>query len=126
MDIYRQELIDHYQNPRNYGRLIDADVIMELENISCGDKISLFVKLKSGKIEKISFEGEGCAVAIASASILTEYSIGKKIKSLEKLSLEDFVKVLKVELTLSRLKCAGLSLETLKKALKSVDQKVIL
>lgn len=126
MDIYQQELIDHYQNPRNYGRLIDADVIMELENISCGDKISLFIKLKSGKIEKISFEGEGCAVAIASASILTEYSIGKKIKSLEKLSLEDFVKVLKVELTLSRLKCAGLSLETLKKALKSVDQKVIL
>lgn len=122
MDIYRQELIDHYQNPRNYGRLVDADVIMELENISCGDKVELFIKLKSGKIDAINFEGEGCAIAIASASILTEHAKGKKASELEGLSLEDFLKILKVELTISRIKCAGLSLETLKKALKSVDR----
>jgi len=122
MDIYRQELIDHYQNPRNYGRLVDADVIMELENISCGDKVELFIKLKSGKIDEINFEGEGCAIAIASASILTERAKGKKASELEGLSLEDFLKILKVELTISRIKCAGLSLETLKKALKSVDR----
>lgn len=124
MDIYRQELIDHYQNPRNYGQLIDADVIMELENISCGDKIKLFIKLKSDKIEAINFEGEGCAIAIASASILTEHAIGRKVAELEKLNLEEFLKLLKTELTISRIKCAGLSLETLKKALKSVDREI--
>ncbi len=123
MDIYRQELIDHYQNPRNYGELVDSDVIMELENISCGDKIKLFIKTDSGIIKAINFEGEGCAIAIASASILTEYAKGKVIEDLKVLSLEEFLKLLKVELTISRIKCAGLSLETLKKALKSVDQK---
>lgn len=123
MDIYRQELIDHYQNPRNYGSLVDPDVIMELENLSCGDKVKLFIKLKSDKIEKVNFEGEGCAIAIASASILTEHATGKQTKSLDELSLEEFLKLLKVDLTISRIKCAALSLETLKKALKSVDQK---
>lgn len=122
MDLYRQELIDHYHNPRNFGPIVDANVIIELENISCGDKIRLFVKTKDDKVEAISFEGEGCAVAIASASKLTEYALGRPVAELKKLTVTDFLKILNVELTVSRLKCAGLSLETLKKALNSVDR----
>lgn len=123
MDIYRQDMIDHYQNPRNYGEIVDADAIIELENSSCGDKIKLFVKLKKDKIDEISFTGEGCAVAIASASKLTEYAKGKDIKQIQKLTTEDLLKIIKVELTISRIKCANLSLETLKKSINSVDHK---
>jgi nitrogen fixation NifU-like protein len=121
MDIYREELIDHYHNPRNYGAMIDANVTIELENISCGDRIQMWVKIENGLIKEISFEGEGCAVAIASASILSDYAKGKTTKELIGLKLEDFLKMLKVELTISRIKCASLSIETLKKALNSVD-----
>lgn len=121
MDIYREELIDHYQNPRNYGAIIDANVTIELENVSCGDRIQMWVKTENGIIKDIGFEGEGCAVAIASASILSEYAKGKTIDELISLQLEDFLKLLKVELTVSRIKCASLSIETLQKALNSVD-----
>lgn len=121
MDIYREELIDHYQNPRNYGAIIDANVTIELENVSCGDRIQMWVKTENGIIKDIGFEGEGCAVAIASASILSEYAKGKTIDELISLQLEDFLKLLKVELTISRIKCASLSIETLQKALNSVD-----
>lgn len=121
MDIYREELIDHYQNPRNYGAIIDANVTIELENVSCGDRIQMWVKTENGIVKGVSFEGEGCAVAIASASILSEYAKGKTIDELLSLQLEDFLKLLKVELTISRIKCASLSIETLQKALNSVD-----
>lgn len=123
MDIYRQDMIDHYQNPRNYGEIVDADAIIELENSSCGDKIKLFVKLKKDKIDEISFTGEGCAVAIASASKLTEYVKGKDIKVIKDLTTEDLLGIIKVDLTISRIKCASLSLETLKKSVKLVDRK---
>ncbi|MCA9380374.1 iron-sulfur cluster assembly scaffold protein [Candidatus Dojkabacteria bacterium] len=123
MDLYRQDMIDHYQNPRNYGEIFDADVIIELDNSSCGDKIKLFVKLKNDKIDKVSFTGEGCAVAIASASKLTEYAKGKDIKHIQELTTDDLLKIIKVDLTISRIKCANLSLETLKKSINSVDRK---
>lgn len=123
MDIYRQDMIDHYQNPRNYGEIVDADAIIELENTNCGDKIKLFVKLKDDKINQVNFVGEGCAVAIATASKLTEYAKGKSVEHIMNLTTEDLMDIIKVELTISRIKCANLSLETLKKSLNSVDRK---
>ena len=116
-------MIDHYQNPRNYGEIVDADAIIELENSSCGDKIKLFVKVIDDKIVDLSFTGEGCAVAIASASKLTEFAKGKDIKEIQKLTTDDLLKIIKVELTISRIKCANLSLQTLKKSINSVDHK---
>lgn len=122
MDIYREELIDNYQNPKNFRKIVDADGIIEEENISCGDRIQLFIKVKQGKVEDASFEGEGCAIAIASGSILTEFAKGKTKKELEEMTYEDFEKILGVSLTPSRIKCANLSLSSLQKALKNIDQ----
>ena len=120
MDIYREKLLDHYNNPRNFGLLVDADAIIKLENISCGDSISLAVKVEKGVITDAKFEGEGCAVAIASASILTEYVIGKTVNEVKSIDLERLQELLGIQLTLSRIKCANLSLETLQKALKII------
>lgn len=125
MDIYREELIDNYQNPRNVGKIVDADAIIEVENISCGDRIELFIKVKNGKISEVMFDGEGCAIAIATASILTEYIKGQDLKLLSKMTYSDLEELIGVKLTPSRTKCANLSLESLHKALKKVDQKQI-
>lgn len=114
MNIYREKLLDHYNNPRNFGKLADADESVTLANVSCGDTITLYIKVEDNKISKVSFEGEGCAVAIACASMLTEWAIGKTIKEINDFSLEDFLDTIGLEFTISRLKCAGLGLESLK------------
>jgi nitrogen fixation NifU-like protein len=123
MNIYGEKLLDHYSNPRNYGVLEMADSTNELENISCGDSIKVSVKLANGVIDDIKFTGEGCAVAIGTASMLMEYAKGKSIKEMMKFSLEDLLDLTGIELTMSRLKCANLSLETLHNALQHIDRK---
>ncbi|KXK25704.1 MAG: NifU-like protein [candidate division WS6 bacterium OLB20] len=117
MDMYREALLDHYQNPRNFGELVDADVTIELENSHCGDRVVLFLKFADGFVTEASFEGEGCAIAIAAGSVLTEHIIGKPVTELKDFRLEDLMNLLKVELTVSRAKCAALSVDALQKAL---------
>jgi nitrogen fixation NifU-like protein len=121
MNIYREQLLDHYNNPRNFGQMADADKTVELENQNCGDRIKIYAKIADGKISKLSFDGEGCAIAIASASILTEHFIGKSLAELKGFDLTALQRLLQVELTVSRLKCANLGLEALKKASISID-----
>lgn len=115
MDIYREKLLDHYNNPRNFGDLLEADHTVELQNISCGDAIKMQLRVEKGVITDIAFTGEGCAVAIASASILTEYAKGKPLEEIQALDLEKLQEMIGVQFSLSRLKCAGLGLESLKK-----------
>jgi nitrogen fixation NifU-like protein len=115
MDIYREKLLDHYNNPRNFGTLPKADAVMKLENISCGDSISMEIKVKDGKLTDIKYIAEGCAVSIASASLLSEYVKGKALTEIAKIDIERLQQLLGVQLSLSRIRCAALSLETLKK-----------
>ncbi len=117
MNIYQEKLIDNYENPRNYGVIEDPSARARLENLSCGDSIEVFLKIQDEKIEDIKFSGEGCSVAVASMSVLSEFVKNKTIDDILKINLEKIVELLGVELTLSRLKCAGLGLETLKKAI---------
>lgn len=70
--LYRDTVLDHSRHPRNFGRLADADSTAEGHNPLCGDKITVYVKLGDTGIEDIAFEGVGCAIALASASIMTE------------------------------------------------------
>jgi nitrogen fixation NifU-like protein len=123
MDIYREKLLDHYNNPRNYGAMEGCDTSVELENVSCGDLIKVQLNVEEGVIREAKFTGEGCAVAIASASILTEYMRGKKLQEITELTLEGFIDLIGVELTLSRIKCANLSLEAAKIAIKQLTGK---
>jgi len=120
-NIYRKNIIDHYKNPRNYGKIKNPDFSFEKENPFCGDKIRIEIKKEPKKkiIKEIRFSGKGCAISIASASLLTEYIKGKTIKEVEKISLEKLLSgIIKVKLTPIRIKCAELPLLVLKKALK--------
>jgi nitrogen fixation NifU-like protein len=119
MNIYGEKLLDHYNNPRNFGELEMADSINELENVSCGDSIKVSVKLANGVIDDIKFTGSGCAVAIGTASIFYEFAKGKSIEEIKNYTLENLLDLIGIELTLSRLKCANLCLESLHRAINN-------
>src|SRR3989338_4131760 len=129
MDLYRDVILDHYKNPRNFGHLMKPDVVTEEGNVTCGDKVVIEIKVKSpaspagrqklkvkSVIGEIAFSGEGCAISQASASMLTEKVKGMTKAQILKLRTSDIIKMLGTALTPSRTKCALLSLEVLQKA----------
>ncbi len=119
MDLYRELILDHYKNPRNFGTLDHFDATAEAYNATCGDKMRIEIKFKS-VIEDIRFSGEGCAISQASASMLTEKVKGMSATQVQKLSFQDVQEMLGVALTPSRVKCATLPLEVLQKAMVSL------
>ena len=121
MDLYRDIILDHYKHPRNFGHLDKPDVVMEEGNVTCGDRIVMEIKYK-GTIEDIRFNGEGCAISQASASMLTEKVKGMNKKQMRKLSRIDIEEMLGTTLTPSRVKCATLPLEVLQKAMVSLNE----
>ncbi|MDP4097931.1 SUF system NifU family Fe-S cluster assembly protein [Paenibacillus sp. P96] len=86
-DLYRRVIMDHYKNPRNKGRFDDDAVTVDLNNPTCGDKISLQLKLKDGLVEDARYTGEGCSISMSSASMMTEAVKGKSLD--EALQLAD-------------------------------------
>lgn len=126
-DLYRQNILDHFKNPRNYGKLDNPDFEADEENISCGDRIGMNIKLKMRNeklkiIEDIRFFGEGCAITMASASLLTEKVKGKNLEDAKKIGKDEIMKMLGVTLTPTRMKCALLPLEVLGKTLSLVKK----
>ena len=122
MDIYREEILEHWRFPQNFGKLEDADFVIDQINPLCGDQVTFFLKIKKGKINKISFTGKGCAISIASASILSEAIFGKPVSALAKITGRDVLKMIGGSVGPARLKCAFLSLEAVKKiTVKNTD-----
>jgi len=116
--IYREFLLDHYKNPKNKRVIEHADIHKKDENPLCGDSIEIFIKVGNDNIiEDISFQGSGCVISMASASILIDELKGKSLEDVEKMSREDMLKLLGLELTPTRVKCAMLALSTMKKGI---------
>jgi len=113
-DLYREVILDHYQNPRNYGTLEPADVSYEEDNPVCGDHIRLDLRLQDGRVADVRFSGHGCAISQASASMLTEAIQGKTLDELKAFSKDDLLDLLGIPLGPVRIKCALLSLKVLK------------
>ena len=122
MDIYREAILDHYKNPRNFGSLDKPDAKVEEGNVTCGDRIVMEIKVNNDTIEDIRFTGEGCAINQASASMLTEKVKGAKISSVMKLKTHDIIAMLGTSLTASRVRCATLPLEVLTKAIWTIQK----
>jgi nitrogen fixation NifU-like protein len=110
-DMYRQQILDHYKNPRNYGELEEADFEHVGENPMCGDTIKMFVELEDDgdTIARVSFVGDGCAISQASASMLSGELHGKSLEAVEEMDRDDIVDMLGVELSPMRIKCAVLA-----------------
>ncbi|MFB5677789.1 Fe-S cluster assembly sulfur transfer protein SufU [Paenibacillus terreus] len=86
-DLYRRVIMDHYKNPRNKGRFDEDAVTVDLNNPTCGDRISLQLKLRDGLVEDARYTGEGCSISMSSASMMTEAVKGKSLD--EALQLAD-------------------------------------
>jgi len=110
-DMYRQQILDHYRNPRNHGELEDPTFSHVGENPMCGDEISIDVVLaEDGEtIERVAFRGEGCAISQASASMLSERLPGTTLSELREMDRDDVVDMLGVEISPMRIKCAVLA-----------------
>ena len=121
MDIYRENILDHYKKPRNFGELENADVSHEENNPFCGDRIVIELKIENGKLKNARFSGQGCAISIASASMLTEKARGMSLKDLRAMDKSDILKMLEIDLSPTRLKCALLPLEVLQKAIQQYN-----
>ena len=79
-DLYREIILDHYRSPRHKGRIEDPDISARGYNPLCGDDIEITVRLKDGRIDAVAFDGHGCSISQASASMLTEAVIGKPLE----------------------------------------------
>ncbi|HZA62044.1 MAG TPA: SUF system NifU family Fe-S cluster assembly protein [Nitrososphaeraceae archaeon] len=114
-DIYREIILDHYRNPRNKGKLPHADVSTHDSNPLCGDEIDMHLKVEQGRITDIKFEGRGCAISQASASMLTEMVLDKPLTAVKDLAKDDILENIGLmNLGPARIKCALLSLKVLK------------
>ncbi len=123
MDPHAQQIIELYKHPLNFGKDETADIIKIGMNLSCGDQVSMYIKLRNKKeelrvIESITFEGTGCSVSVASASLLTEMLKGKTLEEVLSWGAKEIEQMLGVEMGPSRLKCALLPLDTIQEGIK--------
>ena len=117
--LYREVILDHYKNPRNYGALEEPDAHAEGQNPLCGDEVAISVRFATDgeTIEDVRFEGRGCAISQAATSMLTDLVKGRKAADVAGLPKEELLEEVGIQLTPIRLKCAILGLGVLKVAL---------
>jgi nitrogen fixation protein NifU and related proteins len=111
--LYREIILEHWQNPQNYGIIKNPDIDVLEVNTTCGDKIRLTGKVKSGKLTEVAFTGDGCAISKASASLFTENIKGMELTKIKKLTKEDVLKNLPIAITPARHNCALLCFRAL-------------
>jgi nitrogen fixation NifU-like protein len=141
MDLYREVILDHNRHPRNFGPLSPADRVVKGVNPLCGDKMTLYVRLDGDRIEDVSFEGTGCAISVASSSLMTERvkgrSTGEALALFEEVHrmltgesgepaehMEKLAALAGVREYPSRIKCASLGWHALKEALTGGDEAI--
>lgn len=113
--IYREQIIDLYENPLNWGELDPADFTYEEDNPLCGDVIRIYVRLDDQqRVADVKWRGQGCAISQASASLLTEEIKGMTLDQVKQFSKEELLELLGIQLSMTRVKCALLSLKVLK------------
>jgi nitrogen fixation NifU-like protein len=116
--LYRELILDHYKNPRNYGLLDPADARAEGQNPLCGDEVTVSVRFGAGDVvEEVGFDGRGCAISQAATSMLSDLVKGKTAEEVATMPKEELLDELGIPLTPVRLKCALLGLGVLKVAL---------
>ncbi len=120
-DLYRELILDHYQRPHNHGEIPEADISYEDSNPLCGDKIRIDIRLKNNIVEDVKFNGKGCAISQASASMLTDELLGKSLDDVKKIDKQFILDMLGIPLGPTRIKCALLPLKVIKAGVYGVS-----
>lgn len=116
-ELYRDQILDHYKRPHNFGRLDSFDLDFEDSNPLCGDEQHVFIKLDGDdRVAEVSFEGQGCAISTAATSLLTDELVGKSRDELLTLPKGFVLELLGIDISATRLKCALLGLKVVKGA----------
>jgi nitrogen fixation protein NifU and related proteins len=115
-DFYRDYILDHYRNPRNFGRLEHPSATVEELNPLCGDVIRMDLLVENGIVKDVRFSGKGCAISQASASMLTESVKGMRLEDVAKLTKDAVLDNVGIGISPARMKCAMLALRVLKSA----------
>lgn len=118
MNLYQEELMDHFRNPRHKGILPTPDFATQIFNPSCGDAISFQGNIRFGNLTAVAFQGHGCVISQATASLLCEKVLNMPIAQIKNLTSEDILFLIKIPLGPTRLKCALLALEALQEGVK--------
>ncbi len=120
--LYSEVILDHFQNPRNYGSLPSPDITCEDVNPLCGDRIRIELQVRGGIVEAARFKGDGCAISLAAASILTELILGADVTAGDAVSTDKLLSSLKSDIRPARIKCALLPLEVLRSGINLYNQ----
>lgn len=119
--LYKEKIIDHYKNPRNYGELKRPDYKAQVANTVCGDEVTVYLREKKGKISEVGYKGTGCAISVAGSSMLSEQLIGLTKEEINELDNEYVLGLLGMQPRSPRVKCATLFLEAAKRAVKEEE-----
>ncbi|MEK6906981.1 MAG: Fe-S cluster assembly sulfur transfer protein SufU [Nanoarchaeota archaeon] len=122
MNIYRENILEHYKNPENVGVLINASIRAKENNPLCGDEIQIELKLDRNKVKEAKFIGKGCVISQASADLLLSYIKNKTLNEIKKITNDDLLELIGIKLTPTRLNCALLSLSTLEKGINEYEK----
>ena len=118
-----ENILDHYQNPRNSGPMPDADVHLQGGHPGCSDVVTVYLKVRDGKIQDISYEGQGCTISQAATSMLTEHVKGMPVEQVREMDYQFLIDELGEEPVKTRPRCATLGLDTLKATLEEYRRK---
>jgi nitrogen fixation NifU-like protein len=123
MDLYREDILEHYKHPNNFGELADADATIKSLNPQCGDEMIMQVRIEKGKVRDIRFHGSSCAISRAGASMLTEEIKGKTLEEIQAMTDQAHLERFGKDLAPGRVKCGLLSLETVRQAIRKAADK---
>jgi nitrogen fixation protein NifU and related proteins len=122
-EIYKENILDHYKNPRNFGELESFTFSVKDSNPLCGDQFELFLRIDGGKVAGASFRGSGCAISTAATSMLTNKIMGMSVEEVREISKEEILEMIGISLDVVRLKCGLLSFNILNKGMKEREVK---